>query len=84
MDQELKHYLEAMESRMVTLMTEVKESLERQINPGFEDVATRNTRHQARPAGRADSNRQPVDQSHERLGALDKKIRRSPSCGTKW
>lgn len=35
MDQELKHYLEAMESRMdnrmVTLMTDVKESLERQI-----------------------------------------------------
>jgi hypothetical protein len=35
MDQELKLYLEAMESRMgnrmVTLMTDVKESLERQI-----------------------------------------------------
>jgi t-SNARE complex subunit (syntaxin) len=35
MDQELKQYLEAMESRMdnrmVTLLTEVKESLERQI-----------------------------------------------------
>jgi hypothetical protein len=35
MDQELKQYLEAMESRMdnrmVTRMTEVKESLERQI-----------------------------------------------------
>ena len=35
MDQKLKHYLEAMESRMdnrmVTLMTDVKESLERQI-----------------------------------------------------
>jgi hypothetical protein len=35
MDQDLKHYLEAMESRMdnrmVTLMTDVKESLERQI-----------------------------------------------------
>jgi hypothetical protein len=35
MDQELKQYLEAMESRMdtrmVTLLTDVKESLERQI-----------------------------------------------------
>lgn len=35
MDQELKHYLEAMESRMdnrmVTLLTDVKESMERQI-----------------------------------------------------
>jgi hypothetical protein len=41
MDQELKQYLEAMESRMdhrmVTLVTEVKESLERQI----EGVANR-------------------------------------------
>lgn len=48
MDQELKHYLEAMESRMTdrlenrigsifTLVTEVKESLERQI----ENVANR-------------------------------------------
>jgi hypothetical protein len=41
MDQELKHYLEAMESRMdhrmVTLLTDVKESLERQI----ENVASR-------------------------------------------
>ena len=45
MDQELKHYLEAMESRMdnrmVTLLTEVKESLERQMHTGFEEVATR-------------------------------------------
>jgi hypothetical protein len=44
MDQELKHYLEAMESRMdnrmVTLLTEVKESLERQINAGFENVGS--------------------------------------------
>jgi uncharacterized protein YicC (UPF0701 family) len=31
MDQELKQHLEAMESRMVTLVTDVKESLERQI-----------------------------------------------------
>jgi len=31
MDQELKEHLEAMESRMVTLVTDVKESLERQI-----------------------------------------------------
>ena len=41
MDQELKQYLEAMESRMddrmVTLLTDVKESLERQI----ENVASR-------------------------------------------
>ena len=41
MDQELKLYLEAMESRMdhrmVTLLTDVKESLERQI----ENVASR-------------------------------------------
>ena len=41
MDQELKQYLEKMESRMdnrmVTLLTEVKESLERQI----ESVASR-------------------------------------------
>lgn len=41
MDQELKQYLEAMESRldnrMVTLLTDVKESLERQI----EGVASR-------------------------------------------
>jgi hypothetical protein len=45
MDQELKHYLEAMETRMdnrmVTLLTEVKESLERQMHTGFEEVATR-------------------------------------------
>ncbi|HEV1284719.1 MAG TPA: hypothetical protein VNU44_05390 [Bryobacteraceae bacterium] len=41
MDQDLKQHLEAMESRMVTLMTEVKESLERQMHTGFEDVATR-------------------------------------------
>lgn len=45
MDQDLKHYLEAMESRMdnrmVTLLTEVKESLERQMHTGFEEVATR-------------------------------------------
>jgi hypothetical protein len=41
MDQELKQHLEAMESRMVTLMTEVKESLERQMHTGFEEVATR-------------------------------------------
>jgi hypothetical protein len=41
MDQELRQHLEAMETRMVTLMTEVKESLERQIRTGFEEVATR-------------------------------------------
>jgi hypothetical protein len=40
-DQELKQHLEAMESRIVRLVTEVKESLERQSNTGFENVASR-------------------------------------------
>jgi uncharacterized protein YicC (UPF0701 family) len=54
MDQELKHYLEAMESRMdhrmVTLLTDVKESLERRIEPltsRFDAQATRLDRQAA-------------------------------------
>jgi t-SNARE complex subunit (syntaxin) len=54
MDQELKEYLEAMESRMdhrmVTLLTDVKESLERQIehlSSRFDAQATRLDRQAA-------------------------------------
>lgn len=54
MDQELKQYLEAMESRMdhrmVTLLTDVKESLERQIehlDSRFDAQATRLDRQAA-------------------------------------
>ena len=48
MDPELKQYLERMETgtetkfkSMNTLLTDMKESLERQMNAGFEDMASR-------------------------------------------
>ncbi len=50
MDQELKHHLKAMESRMVTLVTDMKESLERQIenlSSRFDAQATRLDRQAA-------------------------------------
>jgi uncharacterized protein YicC (UPF0701 family) len=50
MDQELKQHLEAMESRMVTLVTDMKESLERQIenlSSRFDVQATRLDRQAA-------------------------------------
>jgi hypothetical protein len=41
MDIELKQHLDAMEARSVRLATDLKESLERQMHTGFEDMATR-------------------------------------------
>jgi hypothetical protein len=41
MDTELKQYLDGMEARSVRLLTDIKESLERQMNTRFEEVARR-------------------------------------------
>lgn len=41
MEPELEQRLDAMEKRLVTLVTDVKESIERQINTGFEEMASR-------------------------------------------
>ena len=38
MDTELKQYLDAMEARSVQLLTDIKESLERQMNHRFEEM----------------------------------------------
>ncbi len=41
MEPELEQRLDAMEKRLVTLVTDVKESIERQMNTGFEEMASR-------------------------------------------